>query len=305
MAARTLLQQALPTTFGLKAAGWLVGLVEARQTADEVCQRRLAAQLGGAAGTLAAFGDRGLEVLAAFAEELGLPEPVLPWHTARGRIGELAGALATAAGVCEKVALDIGLLAQTEVGEVSEAPAEGRGSSSSLPHKQNPVGVARVRAAALQARGQAMVLLAAMGQEHERSLGAWPAEWTSVAELLLAVDCAAAGLAELLGGLVIHPDRMAANLELTGGLVSAEAVVGALAGPLGRQPARRVVDAAARRARSTEGRTSFRDELLASTEIAAVMDAATLDRLLDPPNYLGSASDLVDRAILMWKESES
>jgi 3-carboxy-cis,cis-muconate cycloisomerase len=298
--ARTLLQQALPTTFGLKAAGWLVALVEARWAAAFVCERRLAAQLGGAAGTLAAFGELGPDVLASYAATLGIPEPVLPWHTARGRIGELAGALGVLAGTCDKVALDIGLLAQTEVGEVTEAVAEGRGASSALPHKQNPVGVAGVRAAALRARGQVTVLMAAMSQEHERALGAWPAEWSAVSQLLLAVDAGTAGLADLLDGLVVHPDRMLANLALTNGLINAEAVVGALAGPLGRGQARREVDAAARRSRDRG--TAFRDELARSAEIAAVLDAATVDRLLVPASYLGSAAALVDRAIHMWKE---
>jgi 3-carboxy-cis,cis-muconate cycloisomerase len=302
MVARTLLQQALPTTFGLKAAGWLVAVVEARRAAAFVCERRLAAQLGGAAGTLAAFGELGPDVLASYAAALGLPEPVLPWHTARGRIGELAGALGVIAGTCDKVALDIGLLAQTEVGEVTEAAAEGRGASSALPHKQNPVGVAGVRAATLRARGQVTVLMAAMSQEHERALGAWPAEWNAVSELLLAVDAAVAGLADLLDGLVIHSDRMLANLALTNGLINAEAMVGALAGPLGRRQARREVDAAARR--SLDRGTAFADELKASAEIGAVLDAAAVDRILDPASYLGSASALVDRAIHMWKESD-
>ncbi len=303
MAARTLLQHALPTTFGLKAAGWLVALIEARRGGAEVCDRRLAAQLGGAAGTLAAFGDLGLEVAAAFAAGLGLPEPVVPWHTARGRIGELAGALGVVAGACDKVALDIGLLAQTEVDEVREARAEGRGESSTLPHKRNPAGVAAVRAAALRARGQVTVLMAAMAQEHERVLGAWPAEWGAVSELLVAADAAAAGIARVLGGLEVDADRMAANLQLTGGLLSAEAVVGALAPRLGRRRARELVEAAARRA--VEQATPFRDELLRSTEVAAALDAGSIDRLLDPVGYLGSSDALIDRALAAWKETES
>ncbi|MGH9119758.1 MAG: class-II fumarase/aspartase family protein [Acidimicrobiales bacterium] len=301
MAARTLLQQALPTTFGLKAAGWLVALVEAGQALVDLCERRLAGQLGGAAGTLAAFGDRGLEVTAAFAAALGLPEPVLPWHTARGRIGELAGALGVVAGVCDKIALDVGLLAQTEVGEVREARAEGRGGSSTLPHKRNPVGVAGVRAAALRARGQVSVLLAAMAQEHERALGAWPAEWTAVTDVLVAVDAGVAGVADVLGGLEVDADRMAANLELTHGLILAEAVVGALAPTLGGRRARDVVEGAARRA--LDRSVPFLDELVQAVDVAAVLDEASIDRLLDPAGYLGSTDALIDRALAVWKET--
>jgi 3-carboxy-cis,cis-muconate cycloisomerase len=303
--ARTLLQHALPTTFGLKSAGWLVALLEARSAAANVCERRLAAQLGGAAGTLAAFGDHGLEVASSFAAALDLPEPVLPWHTARGRIGELAGALGVIAGVCDKVALDVGLLTQNEVGEAAEspgAPGEGKGASSAMPHKQNPVGVARIRAAALRSRGQVAVLMAAISQEHERALGAWPAEWIAVSEQLLAVDTAVAGVADLLGGLVVRTDRMAANLELTRGLISAEAVVEELSRSLGRRQARAAVDAAAQRAVARG--TAFRDELLQSDEISAVLDAAAVDRLLDPTRHLGSAPALVDRALAVWKETD-
>ena len=300
MAARTLLQQALPTTFGLKAAGWLLALLDARQAVARVVEERLAAQLGGAAGTLAAYGDRGLEMSAAFAAELGLPEPVLPWHTARGRIAELAGALGVVAGVCDKIALDVGLLAQTEVGEVNEARAPGRGGSSALPHKQNPVGVARVRAAALRARGRVTVLMAAMAQEHERALGAWPAEWDAVSDLLLAADVAAGGVAEVLGGLEVDADRMASNLQRTGGLISAEAVVVALAERLGNRRARHIVDGAARGA--LEGGATFADALRAAPEVVE-LDEIDIDDLLDPARHLGATGALIDRALAAWKET--
>src|SRR5439155_20513674 len=210
MAGRTLLQQALPTTFGVKAAGWLVALVEARERLAGV-RSRLAVQLGGAAGTLAAFGDDGLGVLRRFAAELELAEPALPWHTDRVRTAELGAALARAAGAVEKVALDVVLLAQTEVGEVAEPAGEGRGGSSSMPHKRNPIGAVRARAAARRARGAAGVLLAAMAGEHERAAGAWHAEWQPLSDALALTGGAAASLREGLDGLEVHPDRTLAH----------------------------------------------------------------------------------------------
>jgi 3-carboxy-cis,cis-muconate cycloisomerase len=214
MAARTLLQPAEPITFGLKAAGWLVSLLDGR---DRLLQARsgLAAQLGGAAGTLAAYGSKGPKVAAHFAADLGLPEPVLPWHSARGRLVEVAAALGMAAGACDKVALDTGLLGQGEVGEVRERPAPGRGGSSAMPHKHNPVGALRVRVAARRAAAAAGALIGAMAHEHERALGAWQAEWETYTDLLLAAGAAAEGTAELLGSLEVDPGRMAANLKAT------------------------------------------------------------------------------------------
>jgi 3-carboxy-cis,cis-muconate cycloisomerase len=209
MAGRTLLQQALPVTFGLKAAGWLVGVADARASLRAA---PLAAQLGGPAGTLASLGDRGPAVLAAFAARLELAEPPLPWHGSRGRVAGLGAALAVAAGAVEKIALDVVLLAQTEVGEVSEAGGGGRGGSSSMPHKRNPVGAVRARAAARAVRAAAGVLLEAMGGEHERAAGAWHSEWTALSDALAGTGGAAWAVHESLAGLTVHPDRMRANL---------------------------------------------------------------------------------------------
>lgn len=300
VAARTLLQQALPTTFGLKAAGWVVALADAHRALATVIDHRMAAQLGGAAGTLAAFGGRGLDVASAFAAELGLPEPTLPWHTARGRIAELAGALAVVVGVCDKIALDIGLLAQTEIGEAREAREEGRGGSSTLPHKQNPVGVATIRAARRRALGQAQVLLGAMAQEHERALGAWQAEWDAVSQLLMAAAAATSGTAGVLRGLELNPARMAENLELTEGLVMAEAVVWALAPTVGRRRAQRLVEAASRQAVLSV--RPLRDELLKAPEVAEALDSESIDTLLDPAHYLGATDALIDRALARFAE---
>ena len=290
VAARTLLQQALPTTFGLKAAGWLVSVDEAR---DRLAAVPLEVELGGAAGTLASLGDQGLEVLALLAEELGLAEPVLPWHTRRGRMGELGAALALAAGAAEKIALDVKLMAQTEVGEVSESSDGGRGGSSTLPHKRNPVSSALAIACAHGARGAASVLIGAQAQEHERAAGAWQAEWGALSTALALTAGAAAGVREALDGLEVHADRMRANLELTGGLLMTEAVATALAERLGRAQAKQLVGEVARR--SSETGRPLREELIAEGRVE--LSVEEIDRALDPALYLGSAEAFVDRAL--------
>jgi 3-carboxy-cis,cis-muconate cycloisomerase len=206
MAARTLLQQAVPTTFGAKAAGWLVGLVHAR---ERLLAARLPAQLGGAGGTLASLGDRGVELAHAYAAELDLPEPVVPWHTRRLPVAELGAALAVAAGWCGKIALDVALLAQTEVGEVREAED---GASSTMPHKRNPVGAVVVRACAEHVRAGADVLFRAIEQEHERAAGAWHTEWKALSDALAYAGGAASRLRQLLDGLEVDADRMRANV---------------------------------------------------------------------------------------------
>jgi 3-carboxy-cis,cis-muconate cycloisomerase len=221
---RTLMQQALPTTFGLKAAGWLAGLDGARLRLAEVVAS-LPVQYGGAAGTLAASGGSGVAVRTAFAAELGLTDPPVPWHTVRLPIADLAGALGATAGVIATVAVDIVLMAQTEVGEVSEGGA--RGGSSAMPHKHNPVAAISARACARRAPGLVGTLFGAMEQEHERSAGAWHSEWPTLTELLTTVGSAAAWLAESLDGLRPDTARMAAAVaaardpELAGALTEA------------------------------------------------------------------------------------
>jgi 3-carboxy-cis,cis-muconate cycloisomerase len=206
LAARTLLQQAVPTTFGAKAAGWLVGLVDARTALLGVT---LHAQLGGAAGTLAPLGDQGVEVLGAFAYDLGLAEPVVPWHARRTQLATVGGALQLVASGCDKIGLDLVLLAQTEVGEVSEAA--GGGGSSTMPHKRNPVNAVLARACARLVHANAAVLIAGE-HEHERAAGAWQAEWTALSEALAHAGGAAAAARTALTGLEVQPDRMRANM---------------------------------------------------------------------------------------------
>jgi len=208
MAARTLLQQAVPTTFGAKAAGWTVDVVGAR---DRLRAVPFQAQLGGAAGTLAPLGERGLAVLGAFAAELRLAEPVVPWHTHRGSLATLGGALDAAAAACAKIGLDVVLLAQTEVGEVAEAPG---GGSSTLPHKRNPIRAVRARACAALVHANAGLLGGGGNEhEHERAAGAWHAEWTALTEALAHAGGAAAAARECLEGLEVFPERMRANMS--------------------------------------------------------------------------------------------
>jgi 3-carboxy-cis,cis-muconate cycloisomerase len=267
----------------------MLAIEGARERLDAV---PLEAELGGAAGTLAAYGDKGTLMLSLMAHHLGLAEPVMPWHTRRGRIGELGAGLALAAGAVEKVALDLKLMAQTEVGEVAESSAGGRGGSSTLPHKRNSVGSALAIACAHGARAAASVLIDVQAQEHERAAGAWQAEWDALSRALALTGGAAAALAEALDGLEVFPERMRANLELTGGLILTEAVSLALAERLGRAEAKRVVGEA------VAADAPLREALFAATELSE----DELDRLLDPANYLGSASELVDRALEAHKE---
>jgi 3-carboxy-cis,cis-muconate cycloisomerase len=206
MAARTLLQQAVPTTFGLKSAGWLVAVLDARRRLASV---ELAAELGGAAGTLAALGTRGPEVLRLFAAELELAEPVLPWHAHRGRIAELAAALDAAAAAAAKIGLDVALLAQTEVGEVSEANG---GGSSTMPHKRNPVNATFARACARGVHAQSSLLMGGE-YEHERAAGAWHAEWNALSEALALAGGAVAAARRCLDGLEVHVERMRSNMS--------------------------------------------------------------------------------------------
>jgi 3-carboxy-cis,cis-muconate cycloisomerase len=292
MLGRTLLQQALPTTFGLKAAGWLDSIVEARERLGSLS---LAVQLGGAAGTLAALGSDGPRVVTVLAQRLELDEPAIPWHTARLRVADLAASLALAAGVLEKVALDLVLLAQTEVGEVAESSEGRRGGSSTLPQKRNPVGSVLTIACARRVRGAAGVLLEAMAQEHERAAGAWQSEWAPLSEALALTGGAASSLREALEGLEVRSDRMRENLDAAGGLPMAESLVMALAPGVGQRRARDLIEAAAARALD-EGRP-FRDLLIEDGDVSAQLSEDEIDAALDPAGYLGSADEFIDRAL--------
>jgi 3-carboxy-cis,cis-muconate cycloisomerase len=302
MAARTLLQQALPTTFGLKAAGWLNAIVEARSELVRVRRTRLAVQFGGAAGTMAALSDRGLDVTRELAAELALAQPTLPWHTARARVVEVATALGIAAGVAGKVALDVVLLAQTEVGEVSERAAAGRGASSALPQKHNPVGAIEILAGVRGINAEVALLQGAMVQEHERAAGAWQAEWPALSETLRLAGGAVSRLADLLAGLQVDAQRMRHNVELTGGLIMAEQVVMMLGERIDRVMARALVDTAVSTAIST-GRP-FSDILREDRGITTYLKPEELAVVLEPSGYLGVADQLIDRALAAYRAGE-
>jgi 3-carboxy-cis,cis-muconate cycloisomerase len=297
IAARTLLQQALPTTFGLKVAGWLVSVLEARRRLLEVGATGLAAQLGGAAGTLGSLGDSGTEVLGEFARELELAEPVVPWHTDRSRIAEIGGTLSLLSGVLGKISLDIILMAQTEVGEVSE-PA-GRGGSSTLPHKRNPILSVTAAACVRRVQDLSRTLQSAMVQEHERAAGAWHSEWEALSDALALTGGAAAAVREATEGLEVRPEKMRENLDATGGLLLAERVTMMVAEHFRRLEAHDLVEAASRR--TFESGRSLREELLSDPMLENVLSAEDLDAALDPAGYLGSAGAFVDRALELYR----
>ena len=303
MAGRTLLQQALPTTFGLKVAGWLHSVLEARGGLRGVRRTGLAAQLGGAAGTLASLGDAGPAVLREFARELGLAEPVVPWHTDRTRISVVGDALSLLAGVLEKISTDVILMAQTEVGEVAEPAAEARGSSSTLPHKRNPILSVTAAANARRARDLCNTLRGAMPQEHERAAGAWHTEWEALSEALALTGGAAANVREVLEGLEVHPGTMRRNLEKTKGMLLAENVATVLSAKMGRLEAHDLVGAACRRALRED--RHLRDELVEDENVRAVLSEGEIDAALDPAGYLGSAGVFVDRALEHYREGEA
>jgi 3-carboxy-cis,cis-muconate cycloisomerase len=293
MAGRTLLQQALPVTFGFAAAAWLSGLDDAVAGLD-AARSRLAVQLGGAAGTLASLEGAGPAVLAHLAGELDLAEPLMPWHTVRTRVAGLAGALGAAAGAIGKPARDLALLAQTEIAEVREGGPR-RGGSTAMPHKRNPVAAVSASACAARAPGLVATLLSCMVQEHQRAAGAWHAEWRPLVELLIAVGSAAAWLRDALEHLEVDAPRMRANLDATSGLLLAERVTGALAPQLGRLAAHDLVSAAC--AEAADAGRPLADLLEASAEVRAHLAPRTIRDLLDPTGYLGSAGLFVDRAL--------
>ena len=300
MAGRTLLQQALPTTFGLKAAGWLASVLDARRRLLDVRDTRLAAQLGGAAGTLASLGGTGISVLEEFACVLDLAEPVAPWHTNRSRISEIGGALSLAAGALGKISLDIILMAQTEVGEVAEPAGEGRGGSSTLPHKRNPILSVTAAASVRRVHDLSRTLQSAMLGEHERAAGAWHSEWEALSESLALTGGAAAAVREVTEGLEVHPEQMRENLDETGGMLLAENVTTVAAERLGRLKAHDLVEAACRRALA--GGKPLREELLEDGEIGGVLSEEEIDAALDSAGYLGSAGEFVDRALDLYRK---
>ena len=303
--ARTLLQPALPTTFGAKAANWLVAAIEARNRLRHAGAAALVPQFGGAAGTLASLGPHAMAVAAALGRELpdlATPATLLPWHTRRGNLCALCAEVAIIAGLCGKIGRDIALMMQWEVSEAFEPAAAGRGGSSAMPHKRNPVLALR----ALSAAGQApMVLATIMGGlvgEHERALGPWQSEWAAIPMLYRLAGGALAAMAEALEGLQVDGGRMRQNLESLLGLSAAESVANALAPTLGRSEAHALVEAASRAAVS--GRRALSDVLAADRAVTAVLPPERLAALADPTNGLGAAEAFVASALTLWAAAE-
>ena len=296
---RTWLQQALPTTFGLKAAGWLDGLHRHLDRLDALLPRLLVVQMGGAVGTLASLGKEGDAVGRAVAEELGLGLPDMPWHGQRDRLVELAAWLGLIVGSLGKMARDLSLMTQTEVGEAFEPAGQGRGGSSTMPHKRNPVACAAILAAATRAPGLVATMLAAMPQEHERGLGGWQAEWSTLPELCRLAGGSMARAREIIEGLDLDRRRMRANLDLTKGQIMAEAVMMALGDRLGRLEAHHRVGEACRRAAATGrdlGAVIAEDEVL-----GGMLEPGELERLMDPGSYVGMAEAMVARVVERWR----
>ncbi|MYZ16138.1 3-carboxy-cis,cis-muconate cycloisomerase [Streptomyces sp. SID337] len=313
MAGRTLALHAVPTTFGLKAAGWRHLVLEAVARLERVAKESLVISLGGAAGTLAGYlqyaeqapqhagqtpaeAGEAMELLAeAFAAETGLARPVLPWHALRTPVTDLGAALAHTAGALGKMAADVQVLARTEIGEVAEPAPAGRGASSAMPHKRNPVLATLIRSAAVQVPALAAVLAQCLPTEDERSAGLWHAEWQPLRECLRLTGGAARAAAELAAGLVVRPERMRANLGLTAGQVVSERLAAHLAPRLGRSAARELLTRASQQAQDS-GRPL--GQILAELPaLAGVVSGAELARLLDPRGYTGAAGALVDRAL--------
>ncbi|MBS7415076.1 3-carboxy-cis,cis-muconate cycloisomerase [Pseudomonas syringae] len=295
LAGRTWLQQATPVTLGMKIAGWLGAVTRHRQRLNEIKPRLLCLQFGGASGSLAALGDQAFSVAEALADELQLALPEQPWHTQRDRLVEFAGLLGLIAGSLGKLGRDVSLLMQTEVGEVFEPSAPGKGGSSTMPHKRNPVGAAVMISTATRAPGLVATMLSAMPQEHERSLGLWHAEWETLPELCCLVSGSLQQALQVIPGLQVDAERMAINLQSTKGLVLAEAVSIALAQRIGRDAAHHLVEQCCRRA--VEQGAHLRQVLGETPQVSEQFSSDELDRLLDPAHYLGQARHWVERAV--------
>ncbi|MDE2331244.1 MAG: 3-carboxy-cis,cis-muconate cycloisomerase [Bradyrhizobium sp.] len=292
---RTWLQYALPMPFGLKLAGYAAALNRSRGRLRRLRQEALALQLGGAVGTLAALGEHGWRVAETLASELGLPLPEAPWHTHRDRFADAASVLAIIAGTCGKIARDVSLMMQTDVGEAFEPAGEGRGGSSTMPHKRNPVAAATALAAATMAPNLAATIFSAQVQDHERSAGAWHAEWPTLPSLLLVTSGGLAAIVDIAEGLEIDVARMRANLDSTHGLIMAEAVTVALAGKIGRSEAHHLVEAACKKA--VAERKDLREVLAGDPRVTTQLDARKLADLLEPMAYQGASQALIDRLL--------
>ncbi len=301
MAGRTWLQHAVPITFGLKASGWLDAMLRHRERLMQLVPRVLVLQFGGAAGTLASLGTRGSEVSVALARQLGVGVADVPWHSNRDRIVEVCTYLGLLMGTTGKIARDLALMGQTEISEIAEASGPGRGGSSSMPHKRNPVLAASILSSAVRAPGLVATMLSAMDQEHERGLGGWHAEWETLPELASLTLGAVEKLLEMLASLEVFPEAMSRNLEVTHGLLLAEAVSMALAEKIGKPQAHSVTQEIVRRAvdrGETLQRAAEGDE-----RVMKHLDKDQLNRLFSAGEYLGDAQKMIDRVLARYEVS--
>ncbi len=303
MLSRTILQAAVPTTFGLKVAGWLGALRRDHARLDEAFEQALVVQFGGAGGTLASIGDQGIAAGQALARELSLAYPDAPWHTHRDRLAALMCDLGVMVGSLGKMARDISLLMQNEVAEVSEPVAKGRGGSSTMPHKQNPVGCTMTLAAACRTPGLVSMFLSSMVQEHERAAGGWQSEWATISSIIQETGLAVASMAEVAEGLTVDVARMRTNLEATHGTIFAERATMLLSGKLGRELASSLIERAM--AESMDTGRNFVDALAGMREVREALDASTLRDLQFPESYLGVAEEFRSRLARSQKQRES
>jgi 3-carboxy-cis,cis-muconate cycloisomerase len=295
MAGRTLLQHARPISFGLKAAGWLDGIVRCRKMLQHGAAKSLAVQFGGAVGSLAASGPKGLEILDGLARKLELTTPELPWHTQRDRVGRLGVDLALLGIALAKMAQDVVLLMQTEVAEVAEELGAGGGGSSTLPHKQNPIAPTKILANAKRVPSLVSALLTSQVHEHERSVGGWHAEWVTFPEIVRAVGGSVAHALDLVSGLKIHSERMQANIELTNGLIFAENVSIEFAESLGKSTAHEVLTRASQKSRQTG--QHLRTVLEEDPTLKKLLKVGDLDRLFSPDQGAELTNELIDRVL--------
>jgi len=289
------MQHALPTTFGMKVAGWLDAVNRHRERMAQTRKRALVLQFGGAVGSLAALKEKGLPVARVLASELQLELPNVPWHAHRERVTEVATMLGLLVGTLGKIARDISLHMQTEIAEVNEPVTEGRGGSSTMPHKRNPVSAGIVLSAATRVPGLVSTMLMAMVQEDERGLGNWHAEWETLPQIFRLAGGALHRMTETVPNLEIDENRMRDNLEATHGLIYAEGVAMALGSHIGKSAAHTLIEAATKQAR--QSRKHLRGVLAQTKAVTEHLNSADLDRLFVPENCLGAAEEVIDRVI--------
>jgi 3-carboxy-cis,cis-muconate cycloisomerase len=300
MVARTLLQPAVPVSFGWKAAVWLSGIAHARAGFSSAAAHARLLQFGGAGGTLSSYGRHGEAVASALAAQLGLARAPITWHSVRDGFARLGAEAAILAGAASKIARDVSLLMQPEIGEVAEPSGAGRGGSSAMPHKRNPVGCVAALEAAQRAPHLAAVLLSQLAPEHERGLGQWQGQWFTLRDLLCSTASALAAIGEVLEGLVVDERAMRANLDRTRGLAFSESVSVALSRTLGKQAAHALTEKLCETA-LREGRTLA--EVLRADPAGESMSAAEIDALFDPESCCGSAPAMIDRALAEWSQA--